>query len=165
MSGMTKYQAQSIAVRIATEKDIPSLVECATALFAEDAGSRDPAINTDWPREYGPQRFATGLTDPARLILTADIQGESAVAYLTGSLASASAMTAFPIATLTAMWVRPDLRGSGAGTQLVDRFLSWAKESGAGRAEVTAYFANERARRFYTRHGFVDHSATAARLL
>lgn len=165
MRFVTAYRAQRIVVRTATEKDIPNLVECATALFAEDAGSRDSAINTSWPSEYGPDRFATGLSDPGRLILTADIQGESAVAYLTGSLAGASPMTNVPIATLTAMWVRPDLRGSGAGAQLVDRFLAWAKESGAERAEVTAYVANERARRFYARHGFTDHSVTATRSL
>ncbi|MGV9531953.1 N-acetyltransferase family protein [Streptomyces cellulosae] len=162
---MTTNPAQYIAVRTATEKDIPHLVECAAALFAEDAGSHDSAINTDWPREYGPDRFATGLNDPDRIILIADRQGEDAVAYLTGTLAQPSPMTVFPIATLTAMWVRPDHRGSGVGAQLVERFLAWAKEREAGRAEVTAYTANERARRFYARHGFTDHTATATRPL
>ncbi|WP_228472866.1 GNAT family N-acetyltransferase [Streptomyces cyaneochromogenes] len=162
---MTTYQAHPIVVRTAIEKDIPNLVECAAALFAEDAGSRDSAINTNWPREYGPDRFATGLHDPDRLILTADSQNGSAVAYLTGTLAQPSPMTTFPIATLTAMWVSPDHRGSGVGAQLVEQFLTWAKERGAERAEVTAYVANEGARRFYARHGFTDHATTAARPL
>jgi len=80
------------------------LVECSAALFAEDAGTHDPDINTNWPREYGQDRFASGIDDPAGIIQ-------------------------------------------------------------AERAEVTAYCANERARRFYARHGFAAFTVTATHAL
>jgi hypothetical protein len=36
----------------------------------------------------------------------------------------------------------------------------WAAEKGAQRATVTAYAANDGARRFYARHGFAVRSVT-----
>ncbi|MHC0431534.1 GNAT family N-acetyltransferase [Streptomyces sp. O3] len=157
-------QCGDVEVGIATEKDIPGLVECSSALFEEDAGTRDQAINTSWPREHGPNRFSTGLNDSSRLMLAARHQGRVA-GYLTGTLAPPSAMTTVTTATLTAMWVHPDIRNAGTGSRLVEQFLAWAREQGAERAEVTAYVANTSARRFYARHGFADHSLTAVRTL
>jgi GNAT superfamily N-acetyltransferase len=136
-------------------------VECAAALFAEDAGSHDPAVNTNWPHEYGSGRFSTGVSDPGRLILVAVDRGDNVVGYLTGTINEPTAMTTITTATLTAMWVRPELRGRGTGGELVQQFLTWAREQRAERAEVTAYTANEGARSFYARHGFISHSVTA----
>jgi ribosomal protein S18 acetylase RimI-like enzyme len=43
---------------------------------------------------------------------------------------------------------------------MVDEFLAWAKESGAGSAQVTAYSSNAEAIRFYERSGFATQSVT-----
>lgn len=48
-------------VRRAEQADIEGLVACGSALFAEDAGTRDPSVDINWPREHGPQRFVSGL--------------------------------------------------------------------------------------------------------
>ena len=37
--------------------DLAGLVASSAALFAEDAGTRDPTLNQDWPRREGPQAF------------------------------------------------------------------------------------------------------------
>jgi len=63
------------------------------------------------------------------------------------------------------MWVQPEHRGNGTGGQLVEEFLAWARAKKAERAEVTAYYANERARRFYARHGFAAFTVTATHAL
>ncbi|MEV6949858.1 GNAT family N-acetyltransferase [Streptomyces sp. NPDC051172] len=157
---MTTEQTGPTMVRSAIENDIPGLVECSSALFAEDAGRHDSAINTNWPREHGADRFASGLSDPARLILAAVTPNEGVVGYLTGAVSEPTPMTTITTATLTAMWVHPEHRGNGTGGQLVHQFLAWAKAQHADQAEVTAYTANERARRFYARHGFTPHTVT-----
>ncbi|MFC4058315.1 GNAT family N-acetyltransferase [Planomonospora corallina] len=145
------------AVRPAQPEDLDGVVACSAALFAEDAGTRDPSLNLGWPREHGPARFAAALDDPARLVLVAD-DGGRIVGHLTGSLSGPTAMRPVPVATLGSMYVHPDHRRRGVGARLVAEFRSWARERGARYAGVTAYASNDAAVRFYRRHGFADRS-------
>ncbi|MGW1977017.1 hypothetical protein [Streptomyces sp. NPDC001889] len=41
-----------IVVRRAVRADAGGLVACGAALFAEDAGTRDPSGNARWPAEH-----------------------------------------------------------------------------------------------------------------
>ncbi|WP_317447667.1 GNAT family N-acetyltransferase [Streptomyces collinus] len=152
-------QQQEVVVRRAEHADIGGLVACSSALFAEDAGARDPSINIDWPRQHGSQRFAAGIDDPNRLLLVADCHGE-VVGHLVGVLGDASEMKPVKGATLVSMYVQPAFRRSQIGGRLVAEFFGWAKEAGAEAAEVTAYSSNAEAVRFYERNGFVSQSAT-----
>lgn len=153
-----------VEIRRASVADVAGVVECSAALFAEDAGVRDPNMNADWPREHGADRFRQMLDDPDRLLLVADRAGEI-VGYLTAMLEQPSDMQPVRGATLVAMYVRPDLRGRHAGGRLTEAFVAWAKDRGARRAEVTTYQSNAGARRFYERNGFVPLSVTLERLL
>lgn len=58
------------------------------------------------------------------------------------------------------MYVQADSRNRGAGSALVDEFLSWAGARMAGRISVTAYASNEEAVCFYARRGFRPKSIT-----
>ncbi|WP_369032737.1 GNAT family N-acetyltransferase [Streptomyces adonidis] len=146
-------------VRPARTDDIPGLVASSTALFAEDAGTRDPSVDADWPREHAAASFAAALDDPARLVLAVEHAG-AVVGHLTGSLTEPTAMRPVKAATLISVYVRPAHRSSGAGARLVDAFVRWAGEQGAAHAEVTAYAANTDAIRFYERNGFAPQSLT-----
>ncbi|MFE6821938.1 GNAT family N-acetyltransferase [Streptomyces sp. NPDC057690] len=152
-------QLHEVVVRAAEHTDVEGLVACSRALFAEDAGTRDPNIDVDWPREHGPRRFADGIDDPDRLLLVADRDGE-VVGHLTGVLAEASAMKPVRIATLVSMYVQPAHRGEQIGARLVREFTAWAKQKGARSVEVTAYASNTEALRFYERNGFAAKSVT-----
>jgi ribosomal protein S18 acetylase RimI-like enzyme len=55
---------------------------------------------------------------------------------------------------LMAMWVHPELRGSGAADSLVAEHLAWARTAGARLVRVDVFATNGRARRLYERHGF-----------
>jgi ribosomal protein S18 acetylase RimI-like enzyme len=55
---------------------------------------------------------------------------------------------------LMAMWVRPEIRGSGAADDLVGAILAWAESEGAKTVRLDVMQANARARRLYERHGF-----------
>ncbi|MFD9319454.1 GNAT family N-acetyltransferase [Streptomyces sp. NPDC060053] len=152
-------QLHEVVVRTAEHADVGGLVACSRALFAEDAGTRDPSIDVDWPREHGPQRFAMGIDDPDRLLLIADRDGE-VVGHLTGALADASAMRPVRIATLVSMYVRPKYRREQIGGRLVREFTAWARRKEARFVEVTAYASNTEALRFYERNGFAAKSVT-----
>ncbi|MFE6622224.1 GNAT family N-acetyltransferase [Streptomyces sp. NPDC057740] len=154
-------QEFEVVVRKAEQADVEGFVACSSALFAEDAGTRDPSINVDWPREHGPQRFAAGIADPNRLLLVADRDGD-VLAHLTGVVGEASTMKPVKVATLVSMYVRPEYRGDRIGGRLIGEFLAWARAAGAGQAEVTAYSSNTGAIRFYERNGFTSQSVTLA---
>ncbi|MFD5080004.1 GNAT family N-acetyltransferase [Streptomyces sp. NPDC058371] len=152
-------QREAVVVRRAEHADVDGLVECSGALFAEDAGTRDSSINIDWPREHGPQRFASGIDDPNRLLLVAGYEGK-VVGHLVGALGGPSAMRPVKVATLVSMYVHPGFRRSQIGGRLVAEFFSWAKDAGATAAEVTAYSSNAEAMKFYERNGFAPQSVT-----
>ncbi|AZQ40054.1 GNAT family N-acetyltransferase [Streptomyces cyaneochromogenes] len=152
-------QQHEVIVRPARAADLGGLVACSSALFAEDAGKRDPSVNVGWPREFGPERFAAGIDDPFRVLLVADCGGQ-VVGHLAGAVAEGSAMRPARVATLVSMYVQPDHRRGGLGARLVGQFTAWAKEVGAEQAEVTAYSSNADAIRFYERNGFASQSVT-----
>jgi ribosomal protein S18 acetylase RimI-like enzyme len=159
-SRLMNDQSQSeVTVRRARAADIPGLVASSAALFAEDAGTRDPAVDIDWPLRHGAELFEAGLKDPGRLLLVAEHGGE-VVGHLSGTVADGSARRPVKVATLASLYVRPAHRRTRTGAQLVETFMAWAKERGAEEAEVTAYATNPAAIRFYERHGFAARTLT-----
>ncbi|MFC8427847.1 GNAT family N-acetyltransferase [Streptomyces sp. NPDC057253] len=148
-----------LTVRPARPDDIPGLVASSAGLFAEDAGTRDPSVDVDWPLRHGAESFATVLADGGRLVLVVDHEGE-VVGHLTGTLTEPSAVRPVRSATLNALYVRPAHRRSRVGGRLVAEFLAWAEARGATQAEVAAYAANPDAIRFYERQGFAAHAVT-----
>ena len=129
------------------------------ALFAADAAANEPTVNLDWPEQYGRERFLSTVGDASRLWLLAETRDDDVVGHLSGRLDGPEFHTV-AVATLGSLFVREDFRGTGVGGQLVDAFRDWAEHSGAGLLEVTAYMANEGARRFYVRHGFTERTVT-----
>ena len=57
---------------------------------------------------------------------------------------------------LVAMWVAPELRGTGNARALVERVLDWAREHGASRVCLSVEPGNDRAARLYEKCGFVE---------
>jgi ribosomal protein S18 acetylase RimI-like enzyme len=55
---------------------------------------------------------------------------------------------------LMAMWVHPDLRGTGAATALVSAVNAWASATGATHVVLNVVESNVRAIRCYERSGF-----------
>jgi len=133
--------------------DLAGLVASSAALFAEDAGTRDPTLNQDWPRREGPQAFRELIDDPGRLCLVADDSGV-VVGHLSGAMRPPVPIRPLAVAELISMYVRPAYRRLELGGQLVEVFFDWARKQGAARASVSAYASNEGAIRFYQRQGF-----------
>ncbi|MFS1300448.1 GNAT family N-acetyltransferase [Streptosporangium longisporum] len=154
----------TVAVRPGTIADLDEIVACSSALFAEDAGTRDPALNVNWPKEHGRARFADALEDPSRLVMVAE-DGDRIVGHLTGALSEPTPMRPVTVATLGSMYVQPPYRDRGIGTRLVEEFRRWARMHGARYAGVTAYASNEGAVRFYRKNGFAVQSTVLETVL
>jgi GNAT superfamily N-acetyltransferase len=146
-----------VSVRTAVAGDLDGVVASCTALFAEDAGARDPLRNSAWPATYGGEWAGGLVADPEALVLVATTS-DAVVGHLVGKFLPASEMWTAPRAELVSMYVRPEIRGGGVAGKLIEKFVAWAHERGAARLEVSAYAANETALRVYQRHGFRPHS-------
>lgn len=154
----------SIRIRTAESTDVPSLVKSATRLFQEDAGVHDPTMNVSWPEEDGEPYYAKAVSDPSALCLLAEDHGE-VVGHLIGRFQASSSLRLVHSGVLESLRVSPTHRGRGVGTDLAKSFVDWATSRGATRATVTAFAANERAVRFYERHGFQAQSTVLAMTL
>ena len=64
---------------------------------------------------------------------------------------------------LMAMWLHPELRGTGAADHLAEAVLDWATASGAARIRLDVVLGNEAAIRLYERHGFKPTGSTTTR--
>lgn len=92
------------------------------------------------------ERFAQYLTDPRRAILTA-AHGGRIIGY-------AMLVRDDAAAELSKMYVLPDHHGGGVAAVLMDRTLATAEGWGVRRVWLGVNQANERAQRFYAKHGF-----------
>lgn len=159
MDTVTAGGPGEVVVRRATPEDVPGWLESSAALFAEDAGTRDPTMNTDYPHELGVQGYSGLLAKPERLVLVAVADG-LVVGHLTGTLAEPQQVRPIRVATLSSLYVRPAYRSHRVGARFVAEFRRWAKERDADRIAVTAFAANDSAVRFYQREGFVPMTLT-----
>ncbi|MCW2639542.1 MAG: wecD 1 [Dactylosporangium sp.] len=146
-----------VTIRTAGRRDLDDVVALSVALFAEDAGQRDPHTDLDWPRREGHEYFGGLLTGPTTRCWLAEVDGTIA-GSLIGRIKRESTLRPIRVAELESMYVRAEYRGMGLGTALVAEFFEWARVRGAKLAAVTAYAANDRALRFYARAGFIARS-------
>jgi GNAT superfamily N-acetyltransferase len=146
-------------MEIRVARNATALAELNQLLYLEDAGSRDPFIDIEAACEGAMNYFAGFLADESTTAFLA-VENESVAGYLGARFFERSLRRKVPTAELESIYVRAEFRNRRAGTLLVDSFFRWAEERGAERAAVTAYFANESARRFYERFGFESKSVT-----
>jgi GNAT superfamily N-acetyltransferase len=150
----------TIRIDMATTADLPDIVASMDALIATDAGAHDAAAtNLRWAGESGIPYYSSLLANSGNLILLAR-DGNETAGHLVGRLAGPGSMHPIRVADLESIHVYSAHRNRGVGDQLMAAFLAWAAENGVQRATVTAYAANDGARRFYARHGFAVRSVT-----
>jgi ribosomal protein S18 acetylase RimI-like enzyme len=104
-------------------------------------------------------RFAEYLDDPDRVVLGARLDGRI-VGYamlIRGVLDDADvqrAVTVRPSVELSKMYVLPEGHGGGAAGALMDASLAQASGVGGRSVWLGVNQKNQRAQRFYTKHGF-----------
>ncbi|MFD3508497.1 GNAT family N-acetyltransferase [Nocardia sp. NPDC058666] len=105
------------------------------------------------------ERFGEYLSDPARTVLKA-VEGDEIVGYamlIAGRPADpdvAAQVSAGEVVELNKMYVLPGHHGSGVAAALMAASVDTARASGAGTVWLGVNQANERAQKFYGKHGF-----------
>lgn len=116
-----------------------------------------------------PARFADYVADPGRevLIATADGRIVGYVMMIRGVPEDedvARAVTARPAVELSKMYVLPDAHGSGVSAALMSATLNAAIAQSAACVWLGVNQRNDRAQRFYAKHGFLITGTKTFRL-
>lgn len=106
------------------------------------------------------ERFAGYLADPDRSLFVAENASGAATGYTMlvrgepGDADAAAAVRLRPTVELSKCYVLPGSHGSGVASALMEESLEDARGSGAAGVWLGVNRLNERAQRFYARHGF-----------
>ncbi|MGI9124250.1 MAG: GNAT family N-acetyltransferase [Mycobacterium sp.] len=152
---------QTVEVNAATPEDAAELAAVAAATFplacppSADPGDIAAFIATTLSQ----QNFTGYLADPGRTVLTARAGGRiigyaMLVCGVGDDPAVARAVRQRPAVELSKMYVLADHHRSGAAAALMESGLGWAAKSGAHAVWLGVNQKNERAQRFYRKHGF-----------
>jgi GNAT superfamily N-acetyltransferase len=148
---MLAVLAAGPVLRTATEADVPALVDLIAAdqLGAARDGVRDAA---DLAAYIAAFRLID--TDPAHLLVVADIDGQVVgtmqLSFLPG-LARRGAMRA----QIEAVRVAQNQRGAGLGADMIGWAIDEARRRGCAIVQLTSDKSRTDAHRFYARFGFV----------
>ncbi|WP_445170588.1 GNAT family N-acetyltransferase [Mycolicibacterium sp. Dal123E01] len=148
-------------VELATASDVDELAEVAAATFPLACPPSTPrdAVDAFVSAHLSSPRFADYLTDPTRTVLAAR-DGGRIVGYAilidgVGDDADvARAVISRPAVELSKIYVLPDSHGSGTAGALMAAAVAHAHAGGARCLWLGVNQKNERAQRFYTKHGF-----------
>jgi len=158
-----------VRVNAATTTDLVELADVAAATFplACPSSAAPEDVSAFIAATLSPSSFGQYLCDPDRVVLTAtdadriigytmlirrtDILG----ADITGADADVPAcVTPRPAVELSKMYVVPDWHHRGAAASLMQAGIAWAEAGGARALWLGVNQGNQRAQRFYRKHGF-----------
>jgi len=149
-------------VREATAADAEQLAALAAVTFplACPPHTTDEAKVAFIAAHLSTASFAGYLADPARRLFVAEERGELAgyTMLVAGEPSDAdvvAAVTRRPTIELSKCYVHPDSHGSGVASELLTRSIADAEAGGAVSVWLGVNQLNERAQRFYGKHGFV----------
>ncbi len=140
-------------IRQATINELKVVQDLNYKLFVHDYGY-DPVLDVDWPYSKEGEEYFTDKVSGKSGICFIALEDDKLVGYIAGSMMKPDSTRSVSVASLDNMLVEEEYRGNGIGTSLLEHFKKWAKAKGAGSVEVSAYFNNKKAIRFYQSVGF-----------
>jgi ribosomal protein S18 acetylase RimI-like enzyme len=163
-----------VQVDPATAADLVELADVAAATFPLACSSSAAAEDIDAfiVATLSASRFGEYLADPDRVVLTAT-DADRIIGYtmlirradVSGVDADVPpSVTPRPAVELSKMYVLPDWHGRGAAGLLMQAGIAWAEAGGAGTVWLGVNQGNQRAQRFYRKHGFDTVGARTFRL-
>jgi GNAT superfamily N-acetyltransferase len=151
----------SITVRPAHDSDAAELAAVAAVTFPLACPpSADPAdIEAAIAAILSPQCFTRYLADPERVILVATDDGRiigytMLIRGIGDDPDVAESVPQRPVVELSKMYVLAEHHSGGVAARLMRSGIAWAKDSGAAAVWLGVNRKNERAQRFYRKHGF-----------
>jgi GNAT superfamily N-acetyltransferase len=151
----------AISIALATSKDLPALVELLGILFSQEREFvPDPAR-----QQRGLERLLANPSIGALFVAIDESAAAGRIVGMANLLYSESTYLGGPVAWLEDVVVRPDWRGQGIGTALLDHIKSFARNKGLLRVTLLTDFDNAAAIRRYEDAGFERSSMVPMRIV
>lgn len=161
----------TVQVTVAAVADLPELADVAARTFPLACPPSVTAQNITAfiDENLSKARFAEYLADPDRLVLIAREDGRMVgYAMLIRGVPDDEdvrrAVTLRPAVEISKLYVLPDSHGAGVSAALMTGAVKRAKELGAKCVWLGVNQMNQRAQRFYTKHGFSINGTKTFRL-
>ena len=137
--------------------DVPQLADLLKLLFTQEADFT--------PNREKQERGLRLIIDSADVgVILAARDGDQVVGMVS-LLFTISPAPGGTVCWLEDMVVRPDRRGGGLGSRLLQSAIEYARSNGFSRITLLTDKLNAGAIRFYGRHGFIESEMTALRLI
>jgi ribosomal protein S18 acetylase RimI-like enzyme len=161
----------AVQVTSATEHDLPELADVASRTFplACPPSATPDNVAAFIAENLSQTRFSEYLIDPGREVLTARADGRMLgyAMLIRGVIDDADVQRAVPLrpaVELSKMYVLPDGHGAGVSAALMAAALDEARALDAACMWLGVNQENQRAQRFYAKHGFVASGTKSFRL-
>lgn len=145
------------SIRKATIDDLPEVQRLRKLLFVFERDEFDSELNAEWSYETdGTKKLTERITSDDDIVLLVEKDSKN-VGLLVGSTWNEPTIKEHTlVGELSVIYLDPELRGKGIGTELIKRFIDWAKEKKVTRILITASSLNEKAIALYKKMGFED---------
>lgn len=107
----------------------------------------------------GPQRYAEQIADPAYALRVARNLSNEIIGFIKvgpNDLPIVPGDAGAVVRELHQLYLMPAAKGTGLAQQLMDWAMAWARQEHATALYLSVYVENDRAQRFYAKHGFVE---------
>jgi GNAT superfamily N-acetyltransferase len=141
----------------ATLDDIPQLCGLLAILFAQEE-----EFSPDSARQANGLRQIVEHPESARILV---LREQATLLGMANLLFTVSTARGGRVAILDDFVVRPERRGKGLGSALLEAAIALAKEQGCSRITLQTDACNAAAMRLYRRHGFAQSTMVPFRLL
>jgi RimJ/RimL family protein N-acetyltransferase len=142
-----------VPIRRINPTDAESLREVRLRALLSDPGAFDSTYEREsqLPTEEWERRATEASTSERQCLFVVDTP--EGFVGMTGAYTPSDRAY---VRRLYGMWVAPEARSAGIGTQLIEAITGWSLEVGADAVQLWVVDDNLAARRLYERAGFVD---------
>lgn len=141
----------------ASLSDVPQMAELLNLLFTQEADFT--------PDREKQERGLRLILESAHVGVILAARDDDQVVGMVSLLFTISTSEGGRVCWLEDMVVRPDRRGGGLGSRLLECAIEYARSHGFSRITLLTDKLNAGAIRFYGRHGFIESEMTALRLM
>jgi GNAT superfamily N-acetyltransferase len=148
-------------LRNAETSDVETIQKLNKQLSDKEAEEFDQTINVEYTlTDEAAEWYRQRINEDDGFAMVAEDSGE-VVGYAVGGIQKAEEFRDInTIAEIESMYLEPEYRGQGIGTQFVEKLRDWAVENNADRLRAEASAGNKAGIDFYRQQGLKDYSVT-----